>query len=70
MPSSKLNDSRVRAILIARHTRKPRPTYAQLAREFGVSLSTIQNVCLRSVWQHVAVPELNLVAVRSTREEG
>ena len=69
MPRSKLDDHRVRAILLARHTRQPQPTYAQLAQEFGVSLSTIQNVCLRSAWQHVAVPELNIEAVRPVRGE-
>ncbi len=60
MPVTKLNEEKVRAILNARLARQPRPTYAQLAREFGVSLSTIQNICLRSAWQHVDVPEQRL----------
>lgn len=68
MPSTKLNEARVRAILIARHDRQPQPTYAELAREFGVSLSTIQNICLRSSWQHVAVPELGIEAVPAPEE--
>lgn len=52
-PAAKMSAFRVRVMRVAYATEKPRPSMAALARDFGLSKSTVHAILTRRTWKHV-----------------